>query len=91
VTIGEKNQISVDLTVAVARRARQINARREAIARCRLPRPPQCEYWTASRVTLWQAQANEPKSPEAWAAVHIYSFLEELELSPRPERGSGLA
>jgi hypothetical protein len=124
VTIGEKNQISVDLTVAVARRARLVRGRREdpasrfmsetlgltetpyglvsrewvnsqlqtgaqAISRCRNHRPP-CQCWTASRVTLWQAQANEPKSPEAWAAARILESLEALELASRPERVPGV-
>ena len=124
-TLGEKNQLSVDLTMKMAQRARQVNGRREdpaaqfisttlglaetpyglisrdwinnqlragaqSIARCRNHRPPNCQCWAASRVTLWQAQADGSKSPEGWAASRIFDFLEELELSSRPERGPGV-
>jgi hypothetical protein len=124
-TEGERNQLSVDVTIAMAQRARNVNGRREspaaeflskvlglaetpygmierawinhqfrtgaqAITRCKLHRPPRCSCWAASRVELWQAQASGEKSPEGWAASRIYDFLEELELSSRPERGPGL-
>jgi hypothetical protein len=65
----------------------QMRAGAQAIARCKLHRPPSCQCWSASRATLWQAQAT-PNSPEAWVAERIYSFLEQLELASRPERQS---
>lgn len=65
---------------------RLLRAGAEAIARCRNHRPPNCQCWSASRVALWQAQANGEKTPEAWCATSIYAFLEDLELSSRPER-----
>jgi hypothetical protein len=40
---------------------------------------------------LWQAKGNGEKTPEGWAAAMIYSFLEELELASRPERGAAEA
>jgi hypothetical protein len=120
-TEGERNQLSVDVTIAMAQRARNVNGRREspaaeflskvlglaetpygmidrawinhhlrdgaqAIARCKLHRPPNCQCWSASRITLWQAQANGEKSPEAWCAARILACLEDLEVSSRPER-----
>jgi hypothetical protein len=65
----------------------QMRAGAEAIQRCRNHRPPACQCWSASRATLWQAQAT-PNSPESWVAERIYSFLEQLELASRPERQS---
>jgi hypothetical protein len=62
----------------------QLRAGAQAISRCRNHRPPACQCWAASRVTLWQAQANGEKSPAAWAATRIYAFLEDLELASRP-------
>jgi hypothetical protein len=124
-TDGERQQLSVDASMAMARKTRAVNGRRDdpsaqfisqvlglaetpwgmidrawinnhlragaqAIMRCRNHRPPACQCWAASRVTLWQAQANGEKSPEGWAASRIYDFLEELGLSSRPERGPGV-
>jgi hypothetical protein len=63
-----------------------LRAGAQAIMRCRNHRPPNCQCWSALRVALWQAQADGAKSPAAWAATRIYSFLEELELSSRPEK-----
>lgn len=119
-TPGERNQLSVDLTMQIAH-ARQSNGRRdnpgerfiaqvlglietpygllarsfiddllragsENISRCRLHCPPLCDCWSRQRAILFQASANEEKSPEGWAATRIYSALEELEMATRPER-----
>jgi hypothetical protein len=119
-TPSEKNQLSVDLTIAMAN-ARQGHGRREHpserfiaqvlglldtpygliersfiedllrtgadnIQRCKRHEPPLCVCWASQRAILWQATANGEKSPEGWAATRIYSALEELETTTRPER-----
>jgi hypothetical protein len=63
----------------------QLRAGSQAIQRCRSHKPPQCGCWSASRAILWQARANGEKTPEGWAAVRIYAFLEELEVASMPE------
>jgi hypothetical protein len=65
----------------------QLRAGSQAIQRCKLHRPPECRCWSASRATLWQARASGEKTPQGWAAVRIYAFLEDLELASRPEIG----
>src|SRR5260370_963990 len=64
----------------------QLHAGSQAILRCKYHRPPECRCWAATRAMLWQGSANGEKTPEAWAASRIYSFLEELERASRPER-----
>ena len=63
-----------------------LRAGSSAMQRCRNHRPPACPCWSSTRAMLYQASANGPKSPEGWAAMQIYSFLEELELAERPDR-----
>jgi hypothetical protein len=63
----------------------------EAVQRCRHHLPPLCQCWSATRAILYQASAGGPKTPEAWAATQIYSFLEQLELASRPERRENTA
>lgn len=63
----------------------QLRTGSQAIQRCRSHKPPACQCWSASRAILWQARSNGEKTPEGWAAVRIYSFLEELELASRRE------
>jgi hypothetical protein len=125
-TDGERQQISVDASIAMARKTRAVNGRRDdpsaqfisqvlglaetpwgmierawinnhlragsqAIMRCRLHRPPLCSCWSPVRVELWQMQAHHgERSPEGFAAARILEALEGLELSSRPERGSGV-
>jgi hypothetical protein len=63
----------------------QLRTGSQAIQRCKLHRPPMCQCWSASRAILWQARADGDRTPQGWAAVRIYAFLEELELASRPE------
>jgi hypothetical protein len=47
----------------------------QAILRCKYHRPPECQSWAASRVSLWQASANGEKTPEGWARRSSTSWL----------------
>jgi hypothetical protein len=59
----------------------------EAIAQCRTHRPPRCECWRGAREMLWHAaHTHGDDSPEAWTALQVWTILEELEISSRPER-----
>lgn len=64
----------------------------EAIAKCRTHRPPRCDCWRGAREMLWHAaHTHGDDSPEAWTALQIWTILEDLEMSSRPERGRGIA
>lgn len=63
----------------------------QAIAACKLHRPPRCECWRAARERLWLVQDKYgAKSPESWAATKLYEQFEEYEAASRPERTAGL-
>ena len=70
----------------------QMRTGAQAISRCKLHRPPLCSCWASQRAILWQVQsAHGERTPEFWSATRVFAFLEDLELSSRPERGPGLA
>ena len=66
----------------------QLRAGSQAIQFCKYHRPPECRCWAAIRVILWQAIAHGEKTPEAWAALHIYDFLAEFEFAFGPKAGA---
>jgi len=59
----------------------------EAIAKCRTHKIPRCDCWRGAREMLWHAaHTHGDDSPEAWTALQVWTILEELEISSRPER-----
>lgn len=52
----------------------------QAIASCKLHRPPRCQCWQTVRERLWQVQDRYgANSPEGWVATRMWELLEEYE------------
>ena len=70
---------------------REMRAGANAIANCKLHRPPRCLCWREGRERLWCIQDSFGKrSPEAWAATRLWEMFEEYERVSQPERMPGL-
>lgn len=69
----------------------EMRAGAQAIASCKLHRPPRCQCWRSARERIWRIQdCCGSDSPEAWAAEQMWNMFEEMELASRPERATGL-
>lgn len=69
----------------------EMKAGANAIANCKLHRPPRCSCWREARERLWYIQdVFGIRSPEAWAATKLWERFEQYERASRPEQMLGL-
>jgi hypothetical protein len=69
----------------------EMRAGAQAIASCKLHRPPRCSCWREARERIWRIQDYcGSDSAEAWATEQMWNMFEEMELASRPERATGL-